>query len=63
MREGRSVIEELTGREAEEEARAEQAFVNVKISKSAYAQISKLAKKQKKGVGEFIEERFIGARI
>lgn len=63
MREGRSVIEELTGREAEEAADAEQALVTVRISKSAFSQISKLAKKRKKGVGEIIEEKFIGEQV
>lgn len=63
MQEGRSVIEELTGREAQEAADAEQALVTVQISKSAFAQISKLAKKRKKGVGAIIEERFIGERV
>ncbi len=58
MREGRSVIEEMTGREAQEAAGAERALVDVRISKSAFAQISKLAKKRKKGVGEIIEEQF-----
>jgi hypothetical protein len=62
MCEGRSVIEELTGQEAQDAEEAEQAFVNVKISKNAYAQISKLAKKRKKGVGEIIEERFVDER-
>ena len=55
MREGRSVIEEITGHEVE----VEQAFVNVKISRNAFAQISKLAKKRKMGVGEIIEETFV----
>lgn len=63
MREGRSVIEELTGREAQEAAGAEQALITIRISKNAYSRISELAKKRKKDVREIIEERFIGERV
>ena len=63
MREGRSVIEELTGREAQEAAGTKHSLVTVQISKNAFARIAKLAKKRKKDVRAIIEERFVGGRV
>ena len=56
MRAGESIVEECSGREAEEMEREKVKEVAIHVSKSTYTRLTKKAKRAKLGVAEFLEK-------